>query len=124
MSFPRYIRTKAEALALAADLFPDHRAALARVKQAHPEPDDYPFYWVESHARDDLRRLFDWLFDDKTRIYKRPRWHLFYDLAHRLTRLIDENREAQERYWSRKFSDRDFEKRQRAQIMAGDGEGI
>ena len=124
MNFPTYIRTKAEANALAAELFPDYRTAQARAQQAHPDKDGYSFYWVEAQARDDLRALFFWLFDDKTRIYKRPRWHLFYDLAHRLTKLLAENNDAKDRYWSRLFADREFAKRQRANTMTGDGDGI
>ena len=106
MNLPRYIRTKAEALALAASIMPDFKTALATVT-ADPRKSDYPYYWIESDTRDTLRQVFDWLFADETRIYKRARWHLFYDLAHRLTKLLAENRDAQDRYWTRQFHERD-----------------
>ena len=123
MNFPTYIRTKAEANALAEDLFPDHTTALARIRRSRPDA-DYPFFWVEQQILDDLRALFDWLFNEKTRIYQRPRWHLFYDLATRLVRLVNDNRDAIDRHWRMEFAARDYNRRQRAAIMAGDGDGI
>ena len=123
MIFPTRIRTKAEALTLAAELFPNHPAALAEAKRTHPG-DDFPFYWVEQQTRENLQALFEWLYADKTRIYKRPRWHLFYELAARLIRLANTNRDATQSHWDDQHARRKYERRQRAYIFTGDGEGI
>jgi hypothetical protein len=120
MQLPKYIRTKAEALALVNDLFPPHRQALATV----PEEAQYQFYYVERQARDNLRAVLEWLFDKDTRVYKRPRWHLFYNLVDRLFRLMDDNNSAQRRYWSLELGRKEYERRQAAITMTGHGEGI
>ena len=64
------------------------------------------------------------LHEQKPRIYKRARWHLFYDLAHRFTRQLDENGEVKIRDIYAEARNEDWRKRRAAQIMAGDGMGI
>lgn len=123
MNLPTYTRTKREALALAADIFPDHAAAMARL-DAEDRARPYPHFWLEGQIRDDLRQLFDWLFDDRTRIYKRARWHLFYDLAKRLVDLIAANRADFDRRWRLEQAGQEWHRRLASWTMTGDGEGI
>jgi hypothetical protein len=123
MNLPTYTRTKREALALAADIFPTPRIAMERIAN-DPKRQQYPFYHIDDQAVRDWREILEWLFDDKTRIYKRARWHLFYELTERFTRLMSENKEARDLYWRRRAWDEEFSLKRRASLMAGDGEGI
>ena len=81
MNLPDLTRTKAEAKKLAADLFPGDSVALARIKPGTT----FPRYHLTDSTTETLRAVFHWLYEHKPRIYKRARWHLFYDLAHRVT---------------------------------------
>jgi hypothetical protein len=123
MNLPTYTRTKREALALAADIFPTHRIAMERIA-ADPKRQQYPFYHIDDQAQRDWRQILEWLFDDKTRIYKRARWHLFYELTERFIRLMAENKDARDLYWRRRSWDEEYSLKRRASLMAGDGEGI
>jgi len=89
---------------------PPHPVALAGVPQDAP----CPLHRVEQQARDNARAVLQWLVAKDTRIYKRPRWHLFYALIDRLFRLMDDNHRA----------DREFSRRHAAILMTGDGAGI
>ena len=123
MNFPTYTRTKAEALNLAAAIFPDERTALDALRQAIPDC-KHPRYHLTQTATDTLRAVFDWLFDDRTRIYKRARWHLFYSLAHRLIDQIDANARAKIIDLYAEDHARDWQRRVAAWTMTGDGAGI
>lgn len=90
MNLPAYIRTKAEAKKLTEDLFPGAKAALARIKPGT----SHPRYQVDQDVFETLRAVFTWLHERKPKLYQRARWHLFYDLAHRVVRQIDENAQA------------------------------
>ena len=120
MNFPTLTRTKAEAQQLAAGLFPGAEIALTRLKPGTT----YPRYQLTHDMADTLREIFIWLFEQKPRIYKRARWHLFYDLAHRLARQLDENGEAKIREIYAEARNEDWRKHRAAQIMTGDGDGI
>jgi len=120
MTFPTFTRTKAEAQKLAAELFPGDRAALARLK-----PDTtFPRYQVTHDTADKLRAVFYWLHEQKPRIYKRARWHLFYDLARRAADQLDENAQAKVRDLYAAARAEAWQKHQSAQTMTGDGHGI
>jgi nucleoside-diphosphate-sugar epimerase len=120
MNFPVLTRTKAEAERLAAELFPGEAIALARLK-----PDTtYPRYQLAHDMASTLHEIFRWLYEQKPRIYKRARWHLFYDLAHRLARQLDENGQAKTRDIYAETRNGEWQKHRAAQIMTGDGEGI
>ena len=121
--FPTITRTKAEARALAAEIFPDEPAALAAYIRAHPDC-KHPRYALAQDAAEKLRFIFDWLFDDHTRIYKRARWHLFYDLAHRLVYLLDENGSGKARDIHAEFRAADWQRLQASWLMTGNGDGI
>lgn len=121
MDLPRYIRTKAEALALVAEIIPDHNAEALRLQRAAVP---LPRYHIRFTMTDRLRDVFVWLFDDKTRIYKRARWWLFYELAMRVYDQIDENGAAKQLDLSQEGWTRDRERRAAGIIMAGDGQGI
>lgn len=129
--FPTYVRTKGEALALAEQLFPKVlEVAVERQRKLHPprpddrDPDLPPFFWVEQQMAEDLRKVFEWLFDDKTRIYKRARFHLFYQLVARFMELGRANREAVDRYYDQKHWRKQWAKEKLAHVLRGDGEGI
>lgn len=130
MELPTRITTKRDALALAAEVFPEYKDALTEAKRSNPTPPEkcdatfWWFYWITYKAKDDLRLLFEWLYNDKTRIYQRPRWHLFCHLASRVVELVDKARQDIESEWQRTLSDRKWNKRQRANLVTGDGEGI
>ncbi len=120
MNFPTYTRTKAEAQQLAAELFPDEKTALAKIA-----PDiSHPRYHLTHTTADTLRTVFFWLHEQKPKIYKRARWHLFYDMAHRLTVLLDENAQAKVRDLYARDYGRQHDREHQAQIMTGDGHGI
>ena len=83
-----------------------------------------PRYQLDFEIADTLRALFAWLHDDRTRIYKRPRWHLFYDLAHRLLALVDDNARGKILDLYAEDLDRQHQRKLAAVTMTGDGEGI
>ena len=55
----------------------------ARLAQLKPGT-THPRYQLTHDTTDKLRAVFFWLHEQKPRIYKRARWHLFYDLAHQV----------------------------------------
>ena len=118
--FPSLTRSKAEAQQLAAKLFPGDRAALARLKTGTT----FPRYQVTHDTADTLRSVFYWLHEQKPKIYKRARWHLFYDLAHRVIDQIDQNAQAKVRDLYAADRAEGWQKSQAAQVMTGDGQGI
>jgi len=120
MNLPNPTRTKAEAQQLAAELFPGERGALARVKPGTA----FPRYQLTHEIADTLRAVFFWLSEQKPRIYKRARWHLFYDLARRVTDQLDENAQAKVRDLYAEEHAEVWRKTRAAQIMTGDGQGI
>jgi hypothetical protein len=120
MNLPNYIRTRAEAQSLAADIFPGERAALERLKPGIT----HPRYHLTHATNDTLREVLLWLHERKPRIYRRARWYFFYDLAQRLIDQVDENGQAKV---SQFYAEDRAEKRRRheaEQIMTGDGQGI
>lgn len=120
MNFPTLTRTKAEAQQLATDLFPGDSAALARLKPGTT----FPRYQLTHDTAETLRAVFLWLHEQRPRIYKRARWHLFYDLAQRITDQLDENGQAKVRDFYAEDRAAVWQKYQAAQIMTGDGQGI
>ena len=120
MNFPTYTKTKAEAQRLAVELFPGERAALVRLK---PDP-TFPRYQVTHDTADTLRTVFYWLHEQKPRIYKRARWHLFYDMARRVVEQIDENAQAKVRDLYANDRAEQWRRKQAAEIVTGDGHGI
>jgi hypothetical protein len=120
MNLPNLTRTKAEAQQLAAELFPGEQTALARLKPGTA----FPRYQLTQETAEMLRAVLHWLHEQKPRIYKRARWHLFYDLAHRVTDQLDENAQAKVRELYAEDRAEVWRKIQAAQIMGGDGEGI
>jgi len=120
MNLPTLTRTKTEAQQLAAELFPGEHAALAKLKPGTT----FPRYQLTRDTTDTLRAVFIWLHEQKPRIYKRARWHLFYDLARRVADQLDENAQAKVRnLYAADHADA-WQKRQAAQTMTGDGDGI
>jgi hypothetical protein len=120
MNLPNLTRTKAEAQKLATDLFPGENVAFARLKPGTT----FPRYHLTNDTAETLRAVFFWLYEHKPRIYKRARWHLFYDLAHRVTYQLDENAQAKVRELYAEDRAEAWRKTRAAQIMSGDGEGI
>ena len=120
---PSYIRTKAEALDLARELFPSERDALAELTRRTP-PVTLPRYALNQEMADTLRAVFAWLLDDHTRVYKRARFWLFYTMAANLIALLDENAQQKIHDLMRQDMDRDFAARRAAVLMTGDGSGI
>lgn len=120
MNLPNLTRTKTEAQQLAADIFPGERVALARLKPGTT----HPRYQLTHDTAETLRAIFTWLHEQKPRIYKRARWHLFYDLARRLVEQIDENAQGKiHDLYTADHADA-WQRNQAAQTMSGDGEGI
>ena len=120
INFPKLTRTKTEALQLAAELFPGERVAVAQLKPGTT----FPRYQLTHYTTDTLRAVFFWLHEQKPRIYKRARWHLFYDLARRVADQLDENAQAKVRDLYAEDRAGIWQKHQAAQIMTGDGHGI
>jgi hypothetical protein len=120
MEFPTLTRTKAEAQHLAAELFPGVEIALAQLKPGIT----HPRYQLAHEMADTLNEVFRWLYEQKPRIYKRARWHLFYDLAHRLARQIDENGQAKVSDIYAEARNEEWRKQRAPQTMTGDGDGI
>jgi hypothetical protein len=120
MEFPALTRTKAEAQRFAAELFPGEETALARLKPGTANPR----YQLAQDMAERLREIFVWLHEQNPRIYKPARWHLFYDLAHRLARQLDENGQAKIRDLYAEARNEEWRKSRAAQIMTGDGMGI
>ena len=120
MTLPNLTRTKTEALQLAAALFPGERVALAQLKSGTT----HPRYQLTHDTTDKLRAVFFWLHEQKPRIYKRARWHLFYDLARRVADQLDENAQAKVRDLYAEDRAGVWQKHQAAQTMTGDGHGI
>lgn len=120
INFPRLTRTKTEALQFAAEMFPGERHALARLKPGIT----HPRYQLTHDTADTLHAILFWLHDQKPKIYKRARWHLFYDLAHRAAIQLDENAQAKvhELYAEDRATARQCVLA--AQVMTGDGHGI
>ena len=118
--FPSLTRTKTEALQLAAELFPGERVAVAQLKPGTT----FPRYQLTHDTTDKLRAVFFWLHEQKPRIYKRARWHLFYDLARRVADQLDENAQAKVRDLYAEDRAEVWQKHQAAQTMTGDGHGI
>ena len=120
MTLPNLTRTKTEALQLAAALFPGERVALAQLKSGTT----HPRYQLTHDTTDKLRAVFFWLHEQKPRIYKRARWHLFYDLARRVADQLDENAQAKVRALYAEDRAEVWQRHQAAQTMTGEGEGI
>ena len=117
---PSLTRTKTEAQQLAAELFPGDKIALAKLKPGTA----YPRYQLTHDTADTLQAVLFWLHEQKPRIYKRARWHLFYDLARRVVDQLDENAQAKVRELYAEDRAEAWRKTRAAQIMSGDGEGI
>lgn len=118
--FPNLTRTKAEAQQLAGDLFPGERIALSRLKPGTT----HPRYQLTHDTATTLRAILFWLHDEKPKIYKRARWHLFYALAHRATIQLDENAQAKVHELYAEDRAAAWQRLQAAQLMTGDGQGI
>jgi hypothetical protein len=117
---PSLTRTKTEAQQLAAELFPGEEIALAKLKLGTA----YPRYQLTHDTAETLRAVLIWLHEGKPRIYKRARWHLFYDLACRVADQLDENGQAKIREFYAEDRQAVWQKFRDAQIMTGDGMGI
>ena len=96
MNLPSIVRTKAEALALAAEIIPTTADALYALRHARPVV-TFPRYSLDFANADALRHVFEWLSAKQTRVYKRAQWHLFYTLANRFVREVDANGQAKVR---------------------------
>jgi hypothetical protein len=120
INFPKLTRTKTEALQLAAEMFPSTKAALARLKPGTT----HPRYQLTHDTADKLRAIFFWLHEQKPKIYKRARWHLFYDLAQRVANQLDENAQAKVHDLCAEDRAAARQRLQAAQLMTGDGCGI
>jgi len=120
INFPKLTRTKTEALQFAAEIFPGERIALARLKSGTT----HPRYQLTHDTADKLRAILFWLHEQKPKIYKRARWHLFYDLARRVADQLDENAQAKVRDLYAEDRAEVWQKHQAAQTMTGDGHGI
>jgi len=120
LNFPKLTRTKTEALQCAAEIFPGERIALSRLKPGTT----HPRYQLTHDTADTLRAILFWLHEQKPKIYKRARWHLFYDLARRAADQLDENAQAKIRDLYAEDRAAVWQKHQAAQIMTGDGQGI
>jgi hypothetical protein len=120
LNFPKLTRTKTEALQFAAEIFPGEQTALARLKPGTT----HPRYQLTHDTADTLRAILFWLHEQKPKIYKRARWHLFYDLARRAAAQLDENAQAKVRDLYAEDRAEVWQKHQAAQIMTGDGQGI
>jgi hypothetical protein len=107
-------------MARAAELFPGERVAVAQLKPGTT----FPRYQLTHDTTDKLRAVFFWLHEQKPRIYKRARWHLFYDLARRIADQLDENAQAKVRDLYAEDRAGVWQKHQAAQTMTGDGHGI
>lgn len=118
--FPQKIQRKTEAVQLALDLFPDFKQKMS-VLEIQKVP--FPHVHIEMQAKDILVFVFEWLLEKTTRVYKRPRCHLFHQLAERLIKLVhDTNTDwhrqfEQEYYW--KYGHRSY-----LPPLSGDGDGI
>ena len=120
INFPKLTRTKTEALQFAAEIFPGERIALARLIPGTT----HPRYQLTHDTTDTLRAIFFWLHEQKPKIYKRARWHLFYDLAHRAAIQLDENAQAKVHELYAEDRAAAWQRVQAAQLMTGDGQGI
>ena len=120
INFPKLTRTKTEALQFAAEIFPGERIALARLKPGTT----HPRYQLTHDTADMLRTILFWLHEQKPKIYKRARWHLFYDLAHRAAIQLDENAQAKVHELYAEDRAGVWQKHEAAQTMTGDGHGI
>ena len=120
INFPKLTRTKTEAQQFAAEIFPGERIALARLKPGTT----HPRYQLTHDTADTLRAILFWLHDQKPKIYKRARWHLFYDLAHRAAIQLDENAQAKVHELCAEDRAVAWRRVQAAQLMTGDGQGI
>ena len=120
INFPKLTRTKTEALQFAAEIFPGERIALARLIPGTT----HPRYQLTHDTTDTLRAIFFWLHEQKPKIYKRARWHLFYDLAHRAAIQLDENAQAKVHELYAEDRVAVWQRLQAAQLMTGDGQGI
>jgi len=122
MPLPTLIRTKREALDLAARLFPDQKTALARAIAQHPDH-AFPLFSVEFEAKATLLDVLHWLRKRDTRIYQRPAGHLFYEMATRLVQLIHDNTFQMELDRDRQRWREEWQ-RDQAAITMTDGSGI
>jgi hypothetical protein len=120
INFPSLTRTKTEAQQLAAALFPGEQIALARVKSGTT----HPRYQLTHNTADTLRAILFWLHEQKPKIYKRARWHLFYDLANRAATQLDENAQAKVHELYAEDRAATWQRLQAAQLMTGEGQGI
>jgi hypothetical protein len=124
MTLPTITKTKAEAIKLAADLFPTADKAIA----ALPPDTQLPRYTLNSRTSDTLREVLFWIHEQRPKIYKRARWHLFYDMARRVVEQIDENAQAKVRELYTQSDHRSFvarlEKTEAAETVTGNGQGI
>ena len=120
---PTYVRTKAEALELVERLAPPLRAAITEMVTRTP-PVTFPRYSLNYEMQERLRAVFEWLLDDRTRVYKRARFHLFYNLAERTLAMVDENGFQKALDHDRERFDREFAQRRAAYTVAGDGSHI
>jgi len=123
MDLPKKIKTKAEAETLAGQIFPAYKAARAAIERKYPA-EDYPFPRVDFMAADELRAVLHWLLETKPTVYKRARFYLFWEFTDRFQRLIKENTDAKHDYWHWLYSAQDRDRRQRADLLTGDGAGI
>lgn len=98
-TLPRRVTTKAQAIDLAATLFPDYKDLAATVA-ADPHyvhrPDCVP-YAVQWPAHAALYKLLDWLTDPDTRLYKRARFTLYQHAARRFYAIAEDARTQAER---------------------------
>lgn len=124
MNFPAYTKTKTEAQRLAAELFPKADNAIG----ALPAGTHLPRYQLQHTTADTLRAVFYWLHEQRPKIYKRARWHLFYDMAANVIAQIDDNAQAKVReLYNASDSRRYFEtiaRKEAAELVTGDGQGI
>ena len=123
MNFPSSTRTKADAQQLAVTLFPGWQLALHHLKQTKPDT-THPLYQATHDTADQLRGVLFWLHEQKPKIYKRARWHLFYDVATRAIRQADDLAQEKVRAIYAEQRAQDWQRHHAAQTMTGDGHGI
>ena len=118
MNLPSIVRTKAEAETLAADIVPTNAAALAALLSTAPGA-KHPRYQLDFTNAHRLQEVFEWLTSKRTRIARGARWTLFYYLAQRTVREVDENGQAKVREIYAPSAARTFNT-----YAMGDGDGI
>ena len=124
IDLPTITKTKGEAKALAKRIFPPVDVALNQVAPGTT----FPRYQLDFDALDKMNAVLHWIHEQRPKIYKRARWHLFYNLAQNMVNCISENAALRIHEMYSADHSRDFlaklEAAEAVQTMPGDGYGI